>query len=267
VEVEQAMLQVKTDYQNAWNYASTPQERNNAELDMAFISGDWRGMPARFERFAEEQGCDQPNWDVNLALPFGYAKSFLGRELGFTICDPFASGVWRSAVRAQLWAGDPEAALLLAQQGSEAAPGEWLSFLLVMTRVALGQLEEAEAEISARLQVATDALEGRLMIAAARGDRNQVSRLLKNYYSDPQASDFWELINLSWAGERDRVNQVAARIDQHAFGSQTLASTLLWCLCGAAFDLSATPNFAADIEESGLSWPPATPIKFPLKNW
>ena len=199
-EVADAMLRARVDYEKVWQLALTPQERNNTEIDLAYITSDWRGMPARIERFASEHGCGEPNWEINMALPYGYAQSVLARKLEFTICDPLSSGTWRGAVRAQLWAGDPAAALQLALQGSELAPGEWLSILLVASRVALGQFEEAEAEITSRLQVETDALTGRVMIAAVRGDRDEVDRLLKQHYSDPQATDFWEprLPRLGW---------------------------------------------------------------------
>jgi hypothetical protein len=39
------------------------------------------------------------------------------------------------------------------------------------------------------------------------------------------------------------------------------------CTCGAPFDLEATPVFAGLLAESGLSWPPVSPIDFPLKDW
>jgi len=39
------------------------------------------------------------------------------------------------------------------------------------------------------------------------------------------------------------------------------------CLCGAAFDLDATPNFRARLEEAGWPWPPGKPIDYPLKDW
>ena len=48
---------------------------------------------------------------------------------------------------------------------------------------------------------------------------------------------------------------------------EALSTNILWCLCGEGWDLDVTPNFAAKIEASGLPWPPASPIKFPLKNW
>ena len=35
----------------------------------------------------------------------------------------------------------------------------------------------------------------------------------------------------------------------------------------APFDLDATPNYKARIEEAGFSWPPEKIIDYPMKNW
>jgi TolB-like protein len=265
--VEEAMTAALADYEQVLRFARTPQERNNAELDLAYITGEWRGMPARIERFAAEQGCSQPSWIENVALPFGYSHLSKLRAREFTVCDPMSSSTWRSDVRTRLWDGDPAAALESAQKGSDLAPGDWLRFQLVSALVAMKRFEEAESEISARFQDEMISLSGRMMIAAARGDREQVGLFFEQFGRSPDADDFWELNYAAWAGERDRANTVAARIDKHAFGSQALTTVLIWCLCGPAFDLDATPNFAADIRESGLVWPPVSPIRFPLKNW
>jgi hypothetical protein len=105
------------------------------------------------------------------------------------------------------------------------------------------------------------------MIAAAQGDRVLVGELLEQFRKDRPQDDFWGDSYYAWAGDRDEANRRAARVDQYSFGSPALVTMLLWCRCGAPWDLSATPHFAADIEESGLPWPPVSPIHFPLKNW
>jgi hypothetical protein len=40
-----------------------------------------------------------------------------------------------------------------------------------------------------------------------------------------------------------------------------------WCQCGSPWDLEVTPNFAAKIEEANMTWPPVTPLSYPLKDW
>ena len=71
----------------------------------------------------------------------------------------------------------------------------------------------------------------------------------------------------AWLGERETVNRLAAETDRHPFGHAALAITVLVCECGAPWDLSETPNFAAKIAESGLAWPPPTPTNYVLKDW
>jgi hypothetical protein len=46
-----------------------------------------------------------------------------------------------------------------------------------------------------------------------------------------------------------------------------LAQVIAWCACGAPWDLEATPNFAALASEGNLTWPPASPMPLPLKDW
>jgi len=56
-------------------------------------------------------------------------------------------------------------------------------------------------------------------------------------------------------------------IDEHHFGSLTLTDVAQWCACGKPFDLEATPNFAAKLKASGLSWSPPSVMDYPLKDW
>ena len=52
-----------------------------------------------------------------------------------------------------------------------------------------------------------------------------------------------------------------------ASGNLALAESVKSCLCGAPFDLEATPNFKARIAEAGFPWPPSTIVRFPAKDW
>ena len=85
--------------------------------------------------------------------------------------------------------------------------------------------------------------------------------------ADPEIGGFVEFLAHARIGDREATNRIAAQIDEDPFGSAALTGLVLWCMCGAPWDLEVTPNFAADLEEGGLHWPPPSPIKWPLKDW
>ena len=68
-------------------------------------------------------------------------------------------------------------------------------------------------------------------------------------------------------GNRGEANRLAAAIDARPFGHIVLLQVVYDSLCGAPFDLQATPAFAALLGDSGLTLPPANPFDFPLKQW
>jgi adenylate cyclase len=68
-------------------------------------------------------------------------------------------------------------------------------------------------------------------------------------------------------GDREAANAAAAALDRRPAGAVHLALISLIGFCGAPFDLDATPNFAARLDEAGAAWPPPSPIVFPAKDW
>ena len=73
--------------------------------------------------------------------------------------------------------------------------------------------------------------------------------------------------SLAVAGQHDRANLIAAKIDAEPFGYLQLNFAIHNCMCGAPFDLEVTPNYAKLIQEAELPWPPLSPIDWPLKDW
>lgn len=266
-EIENSMRLAETDYKKVIAHARTPEERNDAEFDLAFLAGDWRGMPARIERFSKESGCSDPVWIQNIALPFGYARLVLPRSREIRICDPLFSVYWMGEARSMLWSGDLEGALTIARQGLEVAPGQWLQLQLINDLVALGKFEAAEREISIGLTNSSNALAARMMSAAAQGDGNASEALFDEFLQDPDASRFWELAYYAWTGDQENANRLAKQMDAHSLGGLGVATIILWCNCGAPWDLEATPILAALIADAGFDWPPPSPINFPLKDW
>ena len=107
----------------------------------------------------------------------------------------------------------------------------------------------------------------RMLLAAVRGDEAGTNRYRQEIAeAEPKALDL-QLLALALMGDREGVNELAARIDAHPYGYLILMQLPVSCACGAPFDLEKTPNFARLIEEADLAWPPASPIRWPLKDW
>jgi hypothetical protein len=137
--------------------------------------------------------------------------------------------------------------------------------VLVTAHIAAGQIDKASA-ISQRyitLQQVRDL--HNVEFAAARGDAETANALLQeafDKYDIPPRVSFWTML-----GERERANEVAARLDAAPLGFLFLQIEISRCLCGATFDLAATPNFARMVEEGSFQWPPPAVIEWPLKDW
>ena len=114
-------------------------------------------------------------------------------------------------------------------------------------------------------------LEGDFFLALGKRDdanaRGDAALLEKLYKPTDQVGDDTDLMFAALRGDRDVANHLAAKIDSRPFGPMKLAQFVYTCLCGAPFDIEATPKFATSLEDAGLLWPPPDTITFPLKGW
>ena len=254
------------DYEAASMYATTPQQRYMAELDLAFISGNWRGITGRVEKALADPGCLEGNWTSTVVNVLGYAREYYPLAEAIVECDPLRTLSWFNSVRAKHWTGDAEEALRLARKGSEIAPGTWLTMTLLQTLLANGMHDEAYGVIVDEIQYEGFAKMFQLMVAAHRGDRDRLAPLIEEFDAIDPDSFFSIQVN-AWIGRREAANSKAAEIDEHYFGPMALWQVVQWCQCGAPFDLDATPNFATKIRDANITWPIKTPLSFPLKDW
>jgi hypothetical protein len=107
----------------------------------------------------------------------------------------------------------------------------------------------------------------RILREALAGDPAVARQMAEEHWSSPDADDWSSLVVAAVVGDRERANEFAARIDAYPGSVVVLSLTVLTCFCGAPFDLEATPNYKARIEEAGFPWPPPSPIKYPAKRW
>ena len=166
---------------------------------------------------------------------------------------------------ASLWLGDFDAAVETSSLGFETTGHRIMTINLVSSLTGAGRFEEAKAIVEREFRDEEVRLSRLLRISAAQGDEITATALMAQYEPiSTQKNDL--LMNFSILGERSRANEIAAEIDSAPFGYLTLIRLVYGCLCGAPFDLEATPNFAKRIEEADLPWPPRSPINWPLKH-
>ena len=264
--VADAYASAIADLEAASRYAPTAQARLLVELDLAFISGSWRGMSGRIEKALAEPGCLDGNWTATVANVIGYASDYA--ELATTIlaCDPLRSLSWYNLARAKLWAGDSAEALEIAREGTEKAPGSWLTMTLIQTLVKNGLHDEAMRVIENDVSDGELANVFQILVATHLGDEERAGQLLVEY-NEHYIGRFFDVIVSAWNGREEEANRRAAEIDEHFFGGMVLWQIANWCQCGSPWDPEATPNFSAKIEEANITWPPMAPLSFPMKGW
>jgi TolB-like protein len=264
--LEDAYTTVISDYEAAAQFAPAGRVRHLIELDLAFLSGNWRGLNGRIKRAIAEPGCVEGNWTPTVANVLGYAAEYYPLAEKILACDPLRSLSWYTSARAKFWAGDSEEALRIALEGSEVAPGSWLTMTTLQILIGNGMHDEAYQEIENRISFDGFANGFNIMVTAHRGDRDRLVPMVKEF-EDNFAGGFFDLLIYAWTGRREDANRKAAEIDAQLFGPMVLWQEAQWCQCGSPWDPEATPNFTAKIKEAGITWPPVTPLTYPLKDW
>jgi TolB-like protein len=261
------LAQAVSDLTAAAGNARNFDERAAIEFDLAVVNSDLRGVKTRLQKHLQLDGCEYPGWLDPMAAIFGYADQLVERLEAIRRCDPMAPIRAFSQSRAALWAGEPERALEIATRARETFSHPWLDVAVTNALLAMGQFETARNEISLHRKDEFLAAFAEVVIAAAAGERARAGELRQAFLEHPEVTDFERLQIHAMLGDREEANATAARVDQRARMPMSLMVATIWCNCGAPFDLEATPNFAAKLQEGGLPWPPRSPIAFPLKGW
>lgn len=265
-ELNAAMSSFEEDLGNAMRVAPDEARRSANAYDLDFVTGRWRGLNSRFQQVVQQNSCYQPNWPEIMTDPFGRAAEVLTLGQRQIDCDPLSFSGWMLASNASQWLGDFEAAIETSRLGFETTGHIIMTHDLVKAHVGAGNFEEATTIAHREFRGERTRLLALLAIASAQGDAARVNALLEQYEPMEEAiSDL--MISFARAGLRQRANETAAEIDAAPFGYLTLIRAIYSCICGAPFDLEATPDFAKRIEDAELPWPPLAPINWVLKDW
>ena len=265
-DIGDAYEQAVENYEAAVRFAANEPDLLKAELDLAFVQGNWRGLDTRAQRAMALEDCDTGNWLTTVVNPLRLAEQFIPYAERVLACDPLRSLSWFNLARANLWAGRPEEAVRVAREGMKTARGGWLEWIFVRALIENGDYEEARTVIDTQVRGSDWAGAGRVLLAVKRGNAQAADAAIAALDFDPETTIFGMLFH-AWTGKRDDANRLAARFDTHPWGPWALWQVTHWCACGHPFDLEAAPNFARAIAESELPWPPDSGRTYPLKDW
>jgi len=240
--------------------------RNAVAYDLDLITGRWRGLTSRFEQIVEQDSCYLPTWPEMITNAFGMAAGVHKAAQRSIDCDPLSFSGWMTSTSASQWLGDFGPALETSWRGYETTGHRLLMNEWIESLIGAGRFKDATKAIDREIRAPGTQLYRSIRTAAVQGDAVATNSLLDQY--EPLASsDFVLMESLAIAGQRDRANLIAAKIDAEPFGYLQLNFAIHNCMCGAPFDLEGTPNYAKLVQEAELPWPPLSPIDWPLKDW
>jgi len=262
-ERQEAYVAYMSDLEAASKYGSSADERALIEVDRTMASDNWRTLPERFDAALESRSCAEGVW-IELAPPFGVAEKSLAHMKAMIECDPLNFYYYYSASLSALWAGHKDEAIELTHRGLDIAPDdEFLEAVLVMALLAQQRIDEARERAASR-----DLWNRELKLAlvdAAAGDleraRTRAAEVIAA--SGPWLKMFHTLQLNAVTGQREAANETAAWFDRLPMGQMMLIGVINECMCGAPFDLEATPVFKQRLEEAGAVWPPVKIIDYP----
>jgi TolB-like protein/tetratricopeptide (TPR) repeat protein len=245
-----------SDLSSASEYTPDPGERALIEVDRTLASDNWRPLPERIEAALESESCAEPVW-LEVVPPMGFAEQSFAYRSRLIECDPLNFFNYYSAAQAAMWAGWPDKALALVEKSMETNPDN--PFLLALTISALIALDRAP-EAHARAEAMTTWNRDTMLVFAsvAIGDMEQARGHLERALAgvSPWLKQYLAIELHAIVGNREAANEAAAWLDRIPLGPLMLAASTMECMCGAPFDLEATPNFRRRVEEAGIDWPP-----------
>lgn len=266
-DVEAAPASIKRDLDMSIRHAKNPTQRIGAEFDRSLLLGKWRGLASLGKRALAAPGCEVALWAQSASAAFGRAQMLRDAFTRLAACDPVMVRPWVHIVRADLWLGQPQRAIQTARQVMQNIEHNMLTMAYLYALAMIGRFEEAEQLADIELGTESKLLITKSLLAAMQGLAGAASDRQDEFLAKYGPNDFEALIMEASRGNRNEANRLAGLIDRRPFGYMTLMQAIYHCTCGAPFDLESAPLFASMLAESGLPWPPAKPIHFPLKGW
>jgi TolB-like protein len=267
-ELAQALEEIQTGLANAVRSAPTDRQRAVLEVERIAFSDDWTGMTERIGRALEPGDCVRSNWMPDFAAPYGWAQEVVEHAHDEVRCDPISSTAATMKIIWLTWADRAEEALAFADQWlTSVGHNPWVDDARFFALLDLPGVADRPEMFARNPDGSFNLVPRKISAYAMAGDLDAARQVLADWQAEHTVDDLSLLMVSAALGDHAAANAAAARIDARVGGAFVLAEAVKACACGAPFDLSVTPHFRARIEESGLNWPPTSPLEYPAKDW
>ena len=270
-EIEFFFEKYKDNIENAINYSRDRGSTLLYKSDLVVFSNDWSSLKELISQLVQSTTCDRPNWIQNLLYIQSQSDPAVVEYFLKRInCDPLREENYQMTALAYLNAGNYDEGLKIIEDGLKMPFVQSNNFILYYIKGLLlnakGMHEEA-GQLQALSTNEKEKIFESIRYSALKGDSIEA---LNKWNTSTQTINWEESDKIKFnaiIGNRVEANRMAAQIDKRPYGSLYLSTIARYCLCGAPFDIEQTPNFKLRIEESGITWPPASPLDYPLKKW
>lgn len=243
----------------AWSASPSGNQHDILGLERTLTSDDWTGLSALIQKALQPGDCPRMNL-AEVLQSLGFAQELTRKLEEMLACNPLDADLIYRLARAYSIAGRPDESLELLDR-AEAAGVNSARFhtARIYAQSAAGRFDAVELP---------DNPQGEMLQHLIQGNRAEAQQLVEKWQDKPVMSTIAALRLAAMAGDRARANELAARIDKYPGSAVPLLFSINDCMIfrrlakadgcrnGIPFDLEATPNFRARIEESGLPWPP-----------
>lgn len=265
-EIDAAVESAKANMRNAMETATSEDQRFDVSLEYTLIAGEWRRMAELHADALQSGECLEPSWWAAIGPLLPSVEEAIAMWERSMACDPLDFYNWSNLTALSTQKGDYTAAIDFATRGMQTVPHRQIASVLVGAHLAAGQFEEARSASDRYIEGMEQRRYNEMIFAAAQGDARQARSLFDALIAEFREDAEWPVL-YAIVGDREGANRTAGEIDAQPLGFLILADMASSCLCGAPFDLEATPNFARLVDEADLMWPPRSPITWPLKDW
>ena len=266
-EAQDTLAALQEDYDLAWRLSPPGNQRDILDLERTLFSEDWSSLSSRIQKAMQPGGCPQMNWTVAFIASFGWAEQLVAKDLETLACNPMDTVASYHLPWSLIMTGDPEAALHALEEAEyKGISHPFLEDGRYWALLAAGRANDPMAHGPGPKGSAMR-YPRQILREALAGDPALAREMAEEYWSRPDVDDLSSLVVAAVVGDREWANEIAARIDAHPGSAVVFSIAVLSCFCGAPFDLEATPNYKARIEEAGFPWPPPKRIDYPTKTW